>query len=65
MLQFFNLSILSFPIDYKNYSGSLTALLSKEERKKILHGCHIDPTAGHMGRQRTISRIKKDLCGMA
>ena len=32
--------------------------MSKEERK-ILHGCHIDPTADHMGRQRTISRIKE------
>ena len=37
----------------------LRYIMSKEERKKILHGCHIDPTAGHMSRQGTISRIKE------
>ena len=32
---------------------------SVEEQKKILHGCHVDPTAGHMGRERTLFRIKE------
>ena len=30
-----------------------------EQRKKILHACHVDQTAGHMGRTRTLHRIKE------
>ena len=32
---------------------------STEEQKKILQACHIDATAGHMGKTRTIYRIKE------
>ena len=32
---------------------------SSEQRKKILHACHVDKTAGHMGRTRTLYRIKE------
>ena len=32
--------------------------LSRGE-KKILRGCHVDPTAGHMGRERTYNRRKE------
>jgi len=28
------------------------------ERKRILHACHVDATAGNMGRERTLFRIK-------
>ena len=30
-----------------------------EERQKILLACHIDPTSGHMGKTRTLYRIKE------
>ena len=26
---------------------------------KILHSCHVDPTSGHLGKNRTIYRIKE------
>ena len=32
---------------------------TKEEQKKILHGCHVDSTAGHMGREKTLYWIKE------
>ena len=32
---------------------------SEEERRKILLACHVDPTSGHMGKSRTIFRIKE------
>ena len=32
---------------------------SEEERRKILFACHVDPTSGHMGKSRTIYRIKE------
>ena len=32
---------------------------SLEERKKILLACHVDATSGHMGKTRTIYRIKE------
>ena len=32
---------------------------TKEEQKKILQGCHVDPTAGHMGREKTLYRIEE------
>ena len=31
----------------------------KNERNRILHACHVDPTAGHQGKSRTIYRIKE------
>ena len=37
----------------------LRYVTSLEEQKKILHGCHVHPTAGHMGRVRTLHRIKE------
>ena len=37
----------------------LRFIVSKEEQRKILLACHVHPTAGHMGRTRTISRIKE------
>ncbi len=33
--------------------------VSSEEKLKILHGCHVDKTAGHMGREKTINRINE------
>ena len=35
----------------------LRYVTSLEERKKILRACHVDSTAGHMGRERTYSRL--------
>ena len=29
------------------------------ERKRILHACHVDATAGHLGRERTLHRMKE------
>ena len=37
----------------------LRYIISTEERKKILSSCHVDPTAGHMGKSKTICRIKE------
>ena len=37
----------------------LRYVMSVEERKKILSSCHVNPTAGHMGKTRTICRIKE------
>ena len=34
-------------------------VVNKEEQKKILLACHIDPTSGHMGRTCTLYRIKE------
>ena len=30
-----------------------------EEKKRILHACQVDIIAGHMGRTRTLHRIKE------
>ena len=32
---------------------------SKKERQNILQACHVDSTAGHMGKTRTLYRIKE------
>ena len=32
---------------------------SKDEQKRILQACHVDATAGHMGKSRTICRNKE------
>ena len=32
---------------------------SENEWERILHACHIDVTAGHMGKMRTMYRIKE------
>ena len=37
----------------------LRYVVNKEEQKKILLACHIDPTSGHMGRTHTLYRIKE------
>ena len=37
----------------------LKYIRSDNERKMILHACHIDPTSGHLGRVRTMYRIKE------
>ena len=37
----------------------LRYILSLEKRQKILLACHIDPTSGHMGKTRTLYRIKE------
>ena len=30
---------------------------NRDEKMKILKACHLDPTAGHLGVKRTLSRI--------
>lgn len=35
----------------------LQSIQNREEQVKILRACHIDPTAGHMGIKKTVSRI--------
>ena len=37
-----------------------------DEQKRILHARHVDPTAGHLGREKTLYRIKEQFtwCGM-
>ena len=37
----------------------LCYIQSLEERQKILLACHIDSTSGHMGKTRTLYRIKE------
>ena len=37
----------------------LRYILSNEEKKKILCACHTDSTAGHMGKSRTLYKIKE------
>ena len=37
----------------------LRYVVNKEEQKKILLACHIDPTSGHVGRTRTLYQIKE------
>lgn len=37
----------------------LQYVTSPEEKKKILRACHVDSTAGHMGRERTYNRLKE------
>jgi len=37
----------------------LRYVVNKEEQKKILLACHIDPTSGHVGRTSTLYRIKE------
>ena len=37
----------------------LRFVVSKHEQEEILLSCHVDPTAGHMGRTRTLYRIKE------
>ena len=33
--------------------------MTENERKKILHACHVNPTSGHLGQTRTLYRIKE------
>ena len=37
----------------------LRYIQNKDERIRILYACHIDKTAGHMGKTRTLFRIKE------
>ena len=37
----------------------LRFIQSKDEQIRILQACHIDATAGHMGKTRTIYKIKE------
>ena len=31
----------------------------KEEQRRILKACHVDPMSGHMGVKRTLNRISE------
>jgi len=37
----------------------LRFIQNKDEQRKILQACHVNATAGHMGKSRTIFRIKE------
>ena len=37
----------------------LRVIVSAEEKHNILDACHVHPTAGHLGKSRTIYRIKE------
>ena len=37
----------------------LRFIQTKDERMRILQACHVDATAGHMGKTRTIYKIKE------
>ena len=37
----------------------LRYIQSRPEQVKIARACHVDPTAGNMGKSRTIFRIKE------
>ena len=37
----------------------LQFIQNKEEQKKVLHACHVDPTAGHLGKSKTSYKIKE------
>ena len=34
-------------------------VVPSEERKKLLLECHDDPTAGHLGREKTFARVAR------
>ena len=38
----------------------LRYLQSRDEQLKVLHACHVDPTAGHLGKTRTIIYMIKE-----
>ena len=40
---------------YLVYQGE--NIQKEDERRWILHSCHVDPTAGHMGRERTLDLV--------
>ena len=42
-------------------SFEIRYVVNTEEQQRILHGCHNDPTAGHMGVKRTLKRINERL----
>ena len=37
----------------------LRYIQSIDERRKVLRACHVDATAGHMGKNRTMYKIKE------
>ena len=37
----------------------LRYVVNRQEQEKILRSYHVDPTAGHMGKTRTLHRIKQ------
>ena len=37
----------------------LRFIQSKDEQKKVLQACHVDPTAGHLGKSKTLYKIKE------
>ena len=37
----------------------LRYLQTKEEQLKVIHACHVDATAGHMGKMKNIYHIKE------
>eukprot|EP00731_Ephydatia_muelleri_P030725 Em0022g239a len=41
----------------KGKESEIRYVVNTEEQQRILHGCHNDPTAGHMGVKRTLKRI--------
>ena len=38
----------------------LRSVHCKNKQKRILHACHVDVTAGHMGKTRTLFKIKDE-----
>ena len=57
---------LVFKCHYRVYVASFTQkevmlryIQSLEERQNIMLACHIDLTSGHMGKTRTLCRIKE------
>ncbi|KAL5497543.1 hypothetical protein EMCRGX_G014031 [Ephydatia muelleri] len=43
----------------KGKESEIRYVVNTEEQQRILHGCHNDPTAGHMGVKRTLIRINE------
>ncbi|XP_047127170.1 uncharacterized protein LOC124808109 [Hydra vulgaris] len=37
----------------------LRYIINHDERRKILVACHVHPTSGHMGKTRTLGRVKE------
>ena len=48
------------------YQGEYTVryIQKEDERRRILHSCHVDPTAGHKGRERTLYPVREKILWM-
>ena len=44
---------------YMQVVATLRYIQDEKERKRILHGCHVHPTSGHLGLTKTLYRLRE------